>query len=100
MPNIFIERQSSGNYHAIRNETRIAVGTTQNECGCKAKALYPERWRHLRHCEITTARIDGTSAKGLATCSSVVNSPFGRRAFRWHDGNPVLCGSLSNDSER
>jgi len=55
MPNIFIERQSSGNYHAIRNETRIAVADTQNECGCKAKRLYPddpllaERVEHAKH---------------------------------------------------
>jgi hypothetical protein len=41
MPDIFVEKQSSGKWHAIRNGTTIATGATQNECGCKAKKKHP-----------------------------------------------------------
>jgi hypothetical protein len=42
MPDIFIEKQNEKNWHAIRNSATVATGTTQNECGCKAKKLYPD----------------------------------------------------------
>ena len=42
MPDIFVEKQSEGKWHAIRNETTVATGTTQNECGCNAKKKYPD----------------------------------------------------------
>ncbi len=33
MPDIFVEKQSEGKWHGIRNGTTIATGATQNECG-------------------------------------------------------------------
>jgi len=41
MPDIFVEKQSEGNWHAIRNGKKVARGTTQYECGCNAKEKYP-----------------------------------------------------------
>jgi hypothetical protein len=41
MPEIFVEKQGEGKWHAIRNSTTIATGTTQNECGCNARKKYP-----------------------------------------------------------
>lgn len=41
MPDIFVEKQSDGNWHAIRNGKTVETGTTQNECGCNAKKKYP-----------------------------------------------------------
>src|ERR1700678_245469 len=41
MPEIFVEKRSEGNWHAIRNEKTIVTGATQNECGCNAKKKYP-----------------------------------------------------------
>ena len=41
MPDIYIEKVSEGKWHAIRNETPVLTGKTQNECGCKAKKRYP-----------------------------------------------------------
>jgi hypothetical protein len=42
MPEIFVEKQTEGRWHAIRNGITIAMGTTQNECGCNAKKKYPD----------------------------------------------------------
>ena len=42
MPDIFVEKQGAGKWHAIRNGEGIANGKTQNECGCKAKKKYPD----------------------------------------------------------
>jgi hypothetical protein len=41
MPDIFVEKQSTGKWHAIRNGRTIATGTTQNEWGCNAKRDTP-----------------------------------------------------------
>ncbi len=55
MPDIFIEKQSEGKWHALRNSKPVATGTTQNECGCKAKKKFPNdplltgRVEHAKH---------------------------------------------------
>ena len=55
MPDIFVEKQAEGRWHAIRNGVTIATGTTQNECGCNAKKKYPNdplltgRVEHAKH---------------------------------------------------
>jgi len=41
MPDIFVEKQQEGKWHAIRSGIRVASGTTQNECGCRARKRYP-----------------------------------------------------------
>ena len=55
MPRQSQEKQSEGKWHALRNSKPVATGTTQNECGCKAKKKFPNdplltgRVEHAKH---------------------------------------------------
>jgi hypothetical protein len=54
MPDISVEKQGEGRWHAIRSGVQIATGTTQNECGCNARKLYSNE-------PILTVRVEHTN---------------------------------------
>ncbi len=51
MPEIFVEKKGEKKWHALRGGVTVATGTTQNECGCKAKKKHPKE-------TIMTARVE------------------------------------------